>query len=129
MTRRFRQLLCQLLLGTLLFTQWAVASYACPAWSAGTSEPAAVATMADCEHMGGAHDSSSPNLCIEHCQPGQQSVDRDATPSLTTALLASFYPLPFAAQWQLPQCQPAVSPGSFVAASPPHEILHCCFRI
>jgi hypothetical protein len=130
MTRRLRQLLCQLLIATLLFSQWAVASHACAALSTpAPSSTAAHVSMSDCEHMAGMHDPAPKNLCAEHCQQGQQTVDRADAPNLAAALLASVYPLPLVTERHQRDLPMAASPGTFVAASPPHEILHCCFRI
>ncbi len=61
----------------LLFAQMAVAAYACPvamgpgdmlraAWTAQTS----MAMMPDCD----SHSSGNPNLCVQHCQSGNQTV-------------------------------------------------------
>ena len=131
MTRRLRRFFCRLLLCTLLFSQWAVASYVCPGLpSAQEAAPAsAAAAMADCEDMAGMPDPASPKLCVDHCQQGHQSVDRADPPVLAVALLASVYPLPIAIAGHREQAAPAARRGEPVAASPPHEILHCCFRI
>ena len=131
MTRRLRQLFCHLLIGTLLFSQWSVASYACPALSPqGEAAPTVAAFAGDCDQMAGMPDPASPNLCAGHCQQGHQSADRAPAPTLAAALLASFYPwpvVPEGAHLDVPLA--AASSGAGVAASPPHEILHCCFRL
>jgi len=61
----------------VLFTQLAVAAYACPA----VEGPAAVIAAASADAMRAAmpgcemNDSTgSPNLCLQHCQAGDQSV-------------------------------------------------------
>jgi len=129
-TRRLRQLFCRLLLCTLLFSQWAVASYVCPGMpSAQASAATGMAAMADCDDVAGMPDPASPKLCVDHCQQGQQSVDRADPPVLAAALLATFYPLPLAIAGRHQEAAPAARRGEPVAASPPHEILHCCFRI
>jgi hypothetical protein len=60
----------------VLFTQLAVAAYACPTVDGPASVIAAAmtddmhATMPGCEMR----DSGNPNLCLQHCQAGDQSV-------------------------------------------------------
>jgi hypothetical protein len=116
----------------LVFAQLAVAAYACPALQPVAVESPAAAPMAmaedasDCVRM--ALDPSAPNLCAEHCKYGQQS-DRVTTVSVPPALLAALYPLvaPRAAR---PPPRPAAAPlEALVAASAPHAILHCVYRI
>jgi hypothetical protein len=76
-TQTFKRLLAKSVIAAVLFTQLAVAAYACPA----VEGPAAViatmiaddamhAAMPGCE-MG---DNDNPNLCLQHCQAGDQSV-------------------------------------------------------
>lgn len=136
-----------MLIGVVLFAQFAVAAYACPGLSvAGTPKPGMVIpvmaevqsmgtdrvsiTLAamDCDDMVGSMDPSSANLCAEHCRQGHQS-DQAATLTLPAALLTALYRLPLAPE------PPALSPrqaaeevSALAAASPPHAILHCCFR-
>jgi len=136
-----------MLIGVVLFAQFAVAAYACPGLSvAGTPKPGMVIpvvaevqsmgtdrvsiTLAamDCDDMAGSMDPSSANLCVEHCRQGHQS-DQAATLTLPAALLTALYRLPLAPE------PPALSPrqaaeevSALAAASPPHAILHCCFR-
>ena len=136
-----------MLIGVVLFAQFAVAAYACPGLSvAGTPKPGMVIpvvaevqsmgtdrvsiTLAamDCDDMVGSMDPSFTNLCAEHCRQGHQS-DQAATLTLPAALLTALYRLPLAPE------PPALSPrqsaeevSALAAASPPHAILHCCFR-
>lgn len=121
MFRHVRQTVCRLLIGVLLFAQLAIAAYACPQLSsAGEASAMPPADMApDCPGMG-QPDPALPNLCVEQFHFGQQS-DHMQTPTLPAILLTALYTLPL-----LPE--PADPPRS-AAASPPHAILHCCFRI
>ncbi|MDZ7854801.1 hypothetical protein [Sphaerotilus sp.] len=147
MKRSFLLTICRMLIGVVLFAQFAVAAYACPGLSvAGTPKPGMVIpvvaevqsmgtdrvsiTLAamDCDDMAGSMDPSSANLCAEHCRQGHQS-DQAATLTLPAALLTALYRLPLAPE------PPALSPrqaaeevSALAAASPPHAILHCCFR-
>ena len=143
MTRTFRQTVCRMLIGVVLFAQMAVSAYACPAMSMAT---AASAQAADCatmamgdaseERAGGTPafrdriDVDAPNLCAAHCHFGQQTAEDSTAPAIPgPALMTSFYavPLPTA---PLGTVRPAAeAPDRFAAAFPPHAILHCCFRI
>ena len=139
MTRALRRLICQTLVGVLLFAQLAIASYACPAAPATAMQQMAPATdeagdasmqaAGGCDQMPAQMDQASPNLCVEHCHTGQQSADHVAAPAVSPALLTSLYTLPPTPQPAWPSGPPAASLSALVAASPPHAILHCCLRV
>lgn len=61
---------------SLLFTQWAAASYACPQAS-GARLVVAMPDMPDCHGMtpGAAMDTEQPLLCKAHCDHGSQTVN------------------------------------------------------
>ena len=137
MTPRLKRLLCRLLIGILLFTQIAIAAYACPQLSptrfsqpSAAVESMAMPSVADiplcCDGMGRT-DPDNPNICAGHCQFGQQS-DQTQTPTMPAALLASLYIVSPVPELTVPTRPAAASAGILVAASPPHAILHCCFR-
>ena len=154
MTRRLKRLFCRLLIGTLLFAQMAIAAYACPPLPPiGFNQPSAAVAMASegkqagsdratagsatmtpvadmppcCDGMGRS-DPNNPNLCAGHCQFGQQS-DQTRTPTMPAALLTrSFYTVSPAPEPTAPTRPVATSAGILAATSPPHVILHCCFR-
>jgi hypothetical protein len=146
MTRRFLRAICRALVGVLLFAQLAVSAYACPTLSPaatptmpstaardGDSSDAAMAATdrqaPDCDGMAaGTMDPDLANLCAEHCHHGQQS-DQAATLSVPAALLTALYLAPLAAQPKIRLLPAADATSALVAASPPHAILHCCFRI
>jgi hypothetical protein len=155
-TRAFRKGLCRLLVGALVFAQLSIAAHACPAMAFPQGEDSASAAIAsaiwdepdadaarhghhasqaDTDQAGvpcGDADMALSGLCAEHCQQGQQAVDGGQAPSWPAALPACLYPVPSAlaadaiepAPWRIPS-----SAVEAVAASPPHAILHCCFRI
>ena len=155
MTRAFRRFVCRLMLGVLVFGQMAIAAYACPALSGApqslptTAMNASVATMPDDEAgasmavppdtsatsdmaaMTGCDqiDDSAANLCAEHCRFGQQSADHASAPTVPAALLTTLYTLPVQPEPLGHGWPSADSKFKRVAASPPHAILHCCFRI
>jgi hypothetical protein len=148
MTRQFLRAICRALVGVLLFAQLAVSAYACPALSSaamsampmpstaacdGDSSDAAMAATdrqaPDCDGMAaGTMDPDLANLCAEHCHHGQQS-DQAATLSAPAALLTALYLAPLASQPKIRLRPAADATNALVAASPPHAILHCCFRI
>lgn len=155
MCRSFKQQVCRVLTGTLLFSQLAVAAYACPgipaaalfdrnqgqpiSAAAGEYGVVAVADMGDqtnnatlnCEQMDRAvqTDRTTQNLCSEHCKYGQQSADRASAPIPPAVLLTTLYTTPL-----LPEAGGHVWLLAALeypppATSPSHTILHCCFRI
>lgn len=80
-SQTFRRLIAQTAVTVVLFAQLAVAAYACPA----IDGPAGVIAAANAEAMQAAvhaampgcdmgKSDSNPNLCLQHCQAGDQSV-------------------------------------------------------
>jgi hypothetical protein len=136
------------LVGVVVMAQLAIAAYACPALSAAkvanvpvsasdaeADETAAARSGtpmsggANCDDMtGGSIDPSAPNLCAEHCKYGQQS-DQAPTITVPTAVLTPLYATPLVPETALPPRPAAATRSALVAASPPHAILHCVFRI
>lgn len=147
MTRSFVRRVARGLVGVVLLAQLSIAAYACPAISsalqmsrqatdigAPMSEPADAAALRmaaqarACDDMAGAMDPTSANLCAEHCKVGQQS-DQASTVNVPAAALVALYALPMAPQTAPPPRRAAASMSALVAASPPHAILHCVYRI
>lgn len=96
--------------------------------SAAESDDNPAMDMAACCDGMGQPDPDNPNLCTEHAHFGQQS-DQTPTPTLPAILLVSLYVVSPVPELKLP-IRPAAASASFLAAaSPPHAILHCCFRI
>lgn len=118
----------------LLFTQLAVASYACA--GVGQAANAAVATasepMPGCAEMrmdtGAGVDRSI--LCHAHCDPGQQSLDTQAAPQLPQFVSAGLtLVLP---DLRLAAHTLVAHPKVLLlerATAPPLSIRNCCFRI
>jgi hypothetical protein len=147
MTRELVRMVARGLIGLLLFSQLAIAAYACPALSAGLAggsstdmsmAQGAVAATDDsrnsvvqgspCADMVGATDTGSTNLCAEHCKYGQQS-DHASTLTVPAVLLSVLYPMtPWVPDTASPPRPAAASLSALVAASPPHAILHCVSR-
>ncbi len=145
MCRSFKQQVCRVLTGMLLFSQLAVAAYACPGISAAAlfdrnqGQSVAAAAMGEqansvtlsCEQMDRAlqTDRTTQNLCSEHCKYGQQSADRASMPIPPAVLLTTLYTTPLLSEAAI-RIQPlAALEASPPATSPSHTILHCCFRI
>lgn len=132
MTTAFKRSICRLLMGVLLYTQMAIAAYACPGLSAVKlpEDQAAASVTPDGGAIGPVQtDASAPNLCIEHCRYGQQSADHTPAPAAPAALLSSLYALPALPETSVRTRLASGLEGPLAAASPPHAILHCCFRI
>ena len=74
--RSFHRLIAKISIAAVLFTQLAVAAYACSALSGPDREMPAAMTHELSADMPGCHelDVSNPNLCLQHCQAGSQSV-------------------------------------------------------
>lgn len=127
LTRALNKLICRVLIGVVLFAQFAVASYACPsgmAMDAGVMQQAAEAVA-----TGGAGDldHQSPNLCAEHCKVGQQSSDTAPAPVIGGPVLDLLYVLQ--SEDLVTANQPTDVPDPLLAVPPPpHAILHCVFR-
>lgn len=144
MTRRSLRALSWILIGAVIYAQAAIAAYACPGQSPATDPGRQVslaaevaldasseqgrAPMANCSGMSAAMDPSSPSLCAEHCQFGQQS---NQAPSLSVpaVLLHALYVAPPVPAVSAASHPAAADLGALAVASPPHAILHCCFRI
>lgn len=147
MTRNFLRRVARGLVGAVLLAQLSIAAYACPGISSALqasrqatgsgmtmSEPAdpAALRMAEqapaCGDMAGAMDPTSANLCAEHCKYGQQS-DQAPTVNVPAAALVALYDTPAVPELVPPSRPAAASMSALVAASPPHAILHCVYRI
>jgi hypothetical protein len=139
MSRGFRRLVGRLLIGVMVLAQMAIAAFACPTLLSTPQSDAPVAMgaspdttastedggVAGCDQM----DNSAPNLCAEHCHFGQQSADQSPAPTVAAAILTALYTLPAQPEPQGHVQFRADMDIEQAAASPPHAILHCCFRI
>ena len=122
----------RLLIGVVLFAQFAAAGYACPSLM-GT------AAMADGQQATAAAippgydqiDPDAANLCAEHCHQGQQSADTASAPVVNLGIPAFLYSLPLEPQHSLGSGRSFPAPDARLDAAPepPHAILHCVFRI
>ena len=141
-----RKSIARLLIGVVLFAQFAVAGYVCPglqdrgSMTNGRTAKAMLAATADaafaaqaaamppgCEQM----DAGAANLCAAHCQQGQQGVDTTAAPIVELGIPTFWYSLPIEPEHSLGsgRSSPALDARLEAAPEPPHAILHCVFRI
>lgn len=118
---------------SVLFTQLAMAAYACPGMPvaqamgmAMTTAAEAVHAMPDCDEM----DLEQPALCHAHMQAADQSLDKPVSPSVlpfvAVLLVQAISVLHTASPSLDPYAEPAWLRRSF---EPPLAIRNCCFRI
>ena len=145
-TRRLSKLISQTLIGVMLFTQIAVASYACPSLigmkamvddgsMSARSEAAAhaqdsmdksAAMSPGCDQI----DQDAANLCAEHCHFGQQSSDTAPMPMVLAPVAALLYSFPLEPESLSGSARSFPASDAVLAAPPPpHTILHCVYRI
>lgn len=115
---------------SLLFTQLALASYACP----GLTMPARMAmvqdsAMADMSHCSGM-DRGQPSLCQAYGHTSHQSLDKPDLPQIPPfhaagLVLTIVPPDPAVSAPDAPMPSPALAR----ATAPPLAIRHCCLRI
>lgn len=100
---------------SVLFMQFAVASYACP-----------VVKMDNCHGM----DMEQPSLCHVHDQAGNQSLDKPPAPPVAPFVPATLVTLLVIDEpVQSSQADRADTFFLTRATAPPLAIRHCCFRI
>lgn len=133
MKRNVLRSIAKFIAGALLFGQLAVAAYACPqavptATAPGAASQELETPMPGCDGSIRAMDPASPNLCAEHCKYGQQS-DHASTVTVPVVALTVLYATPTVPAAAPPPRPAAASISALVAASPPHAIAHCVFRI
>jgi len=75
--RALHRLVAKIGIAAVLFTQLAVAAYACPVLMEPDHNMSARKTAAGHAAMPGCEkaDAGNPNLCLHHCQAGTQSVE------------------------------------------------------
>ncbi len=132
--QRIRARLIGILSMALLFSQIAVASYACPAMGerASSAEVAAMAGMPCAEMMaaGLPLDPEQPTLCMQHCQFGSTTQVVDHVPAVFAPVTAfpALFTVPVVERLELSSWAEAER----LRDRPPqlaHSIAHCCYRI
>jgi len=147
MTRGLLRWLARIMIGTLLLSQLAVTAHACsktlPSAAATGMSAKAEAPMqaaeasseaqpdlasSDCADMVMPTDAAPSKVCFEHCHYGQQS-DHASTITVPVALMTALYAIPSAPEVISPPRTADGTLNALVAASPPHTVLHCVYRI
>jgi hypothetical protein len=125
-TRPVRFIAALITLCSLLFTQLAVASYACPDLSTAGHAAVRMHDMPGCTGM----DADQPNLCAAHCDAGHQSLDAAAVPQVLPFIACQLaLVLPSMELISSGLAAPAATPPLTRTTAPPLAIRHCCFRI
>lgn len=134
LSRPSRFIAALITLFSILFMQFAVASYACPAMKMGqdSDESVAMSMSYDSEDMSHCTgmDQEQPSLCHAYDHAGKQSLDK---PELPTA--QPFIPAQLVMATVTIENLANVSPGRSTSAlltrttAPPLSIRNCCFRI
>jgi hypothetical protein len=111
---------------SLLFTQMAVASYACPGMRTVESKVESMAAMAHCSGM----DLVQPALCQAHDHVGQQSLDKPDLPHVAPFQASGLVLIIASPAAGMPPPASVVATRFLACATaPPVAIRHCCFRI
>jgi hypothetical protein len=125
LSRRHRTLAALVAAFGLLLAQLAVAAYACP----GEQAMAMAAMDADAPCCGEAVADPEPALCAAHCQQGDRSLDKPATPTMPAMAMPAM--LRITPATGPPDAGPSGDQPSLLArpTAPPLAVRHCCFRI
>lgn len=118
---------------SILYMQFAVASYVCPGTlrGGGNGTPSFQATMMDmpdCQGM----DAMQPQLCYLYAHGGlsKQSVDKTPAPDVPPFVPATLVlDLQFIDAVLIPEAQPYRPIALTRTTAPPVAIRNCCFRI
>lgn len=119
-----------LALVSLLFAQFAVAGYVCPAMGSGSGQVSSLgnADMPCAGSMGNAVDDQQPSLCHAYCNGGHQSVGDHQPPGIAALTdLSAGLPAPRTLPPPLGESQQTTHLKRTTA--PPLTVRHCCFRI
>jgi hypothetical protein len=130
-SRRIRLFTALFSLWALLWTQSAIAAYACPALAEAAQIVAmAQANMPCAEMMAQAAQEDQPAMCIAHCHPTVQSADAYQVPAIAAAaqIVGGVFSL-VAVPGPAAESIIAKSPDLRRSTSPPIAVEHCCLRI
>jgi hypothetical protein len=130
MNRQHRIFSALLLIVSLLFTQLAVAAYACPMMLRGAVIESAAPVPTDAsDSMPCQQDrAAEPALCKAHCTDAERTV-RDLSVDAPIVFVAAFIvALPPLGATSFSSAS-EFSPGLTHALAPPLAIAHCCLRI
>jgi hypothetical protein len=126
LTRSSRFIAALITLFSLLFTQLAMASYACPQLYTANHETVRMQDMSGCTGM----TTQQSNLCEAHCDAGHQSLDAAAAPQVLPFIACQLaLVLPSDESSSSGMAVPVASVPLTRTTAPPLTIRHCCFRI
>lgn len=128
MTRRFRSFAALLALVGVLFSQLALAAYACP-----METLAQAAAMAAMDGEGGccgkSVDASNPALCHAHCQQGKQTLDKPSVSVPDPGPASSILPVASLSIAEPPDIAPGALPLLLARDTAPSLAVQlCCLR-
>lgn len=133
-SRPFHVVAALITLFSVLFMQFAVASYACPTWKFGQAEQAAAMPMAVSMEMSdmsgcGGIDRENPNLCHAESHQLSQSLDKPELPHVQSfvpiRLIAAVMPANLIGPADPSRSTPDIQART---TAPPVAIRNCCFR-
>lgn len=129
-SRQSRVVTAFIALISVLFTQLAIAAYACPAVEVAqaieTTKMSVMAAMDGCEGT----DPDQSALCHAHAQVGDQSLYKPAPPDIAPSVVLILVPaLSIADLAYHSQVHLGTPEWLSRATDPPLSIQHCCFRI
>jgi hypothetical protein len=130
MTKLFRLAAASITLFALLFTQLAVAAYACPQGGPGSQVASSImmdADMPGCDGMEG--DPESPTLCSAHCADPAQSADTPSAPTVPPFIQAALSVVLALGKGVVPVQILTDQFHQTLPGSPAVIIRNCCFRI
>ena len=130
LSRRLRSLAAFLALVGVLFSQLALATYACP----GPQAMALAAITLEANQIapccGDGVPVPQPALCAAHCQQADQFLDKSAAPALPAITWAAILP-GLLAPVDPPAAAPSGEQRSLLAraTAPSLALRHCCLRV
>ena len=130
LSRRLRSLAAFLALVGVLFSQLALATYACPGAQEMALAAVAVEASKAAPDCGEGMAESNPALCAAHCQQADQSRDKPATPAVPAITWVAILP-GLAVLMAAPDAVPTGEQPSLLArvTAPSLAVRHCCFRV
>jgi hypothetical protein len=134
LSRSSRLVVALIALFGILFAQYAMASYTCPAVNP-THMTQAVAMPMDMDHMQGMSgcagmDDMQPSLCHAHDQVGNQSLDKPDSPQVQPFVAVGLTLLLTPIDITFPPVSTQPDSRELTRSiAPPLSIRHCCFRI
>ena len=130
LSRRLRSLAAFLALVGVLFSQLALATYACPGAQAMAMAAVAVEASKAAPDCGEGMAESRPALCAAHCQQADQRLDKPAAPAVPAIAWVAILP-GLAVLEVAPDAAPPGEQRSLLAraTAPSLAVRHCCLRV